>query len=298
MNTTDTEQTTTTKRTGRLDADARPVAISLAVLLALTALSAMALSFQAHTAVAADRLGAGVLAPAYPIAVDGALVALALAALIQARRGESRWLATGSLGIFTLLSAGVNVTHVLDITAPATPMPAVGVVLGALLPVMVLCLVEVLARVIFSAEPVGAAEVNQVADPAADRPEQITVTRTDTTPIQSGEPAPDQAAEPAAQQGDAPAEPVTAPTPIRRTTTPARKPASKKAKSAPTASLLPEDRVAEAERLIAEATDQGLSAQRAADAVSEQMGLPAGAVSKSRVTRWRRENTAPAAQAA
>lgn len=277
------------QRPGRLDADARPVAVALAGLLGLTALSAMMLSFQAHTDVAAERLGAGRLAFAYPLAVDGALVGLAVAMLVQARRGEDRKLAAFFLLFFTLLSSTVNVVHVLDITPPGTQYPLVGVVLGGLLPVMVLGLTEVLARVVFSPAATGPATPAQV-EPAAPAPvvqdEPADTDRPDPVPVTQAEPTP--AIHAAPEAADAPTEPlmparpapaiqaVPDPQPER----PVQKPKPRPAR--PTSGV-PEDRIAEVHgRIDALLAEGSLSRQEIADQLTAELDMP---ITKSRVAR-------------
>lgn len=243
-----TNETTKTERRGRLDADARPVAWTLAGLLGLTAMSAMALSFQAHMDVAASRLGAGPLAPAYPVAVDGALVGLAVAMLVQARRGESRILSGAFLTFFTLLSSIVNVIHVLDLPTRGS-LPYIGATFGGLLPVMVLGLTEVLCRVVFSPaqgpEPAAATKPVPEPDPRLD-PTSVSV----------------RVLEPATT-----VQPVLRPKAKRRTST---------------ASAVPENRVGEIHAAIDRLLGEGLSRQAIADQLTYETGLT---VSKSRVSR-------------
>lgn len=252
-----TNETIETRRRGRLDADAKPVAWTLAGLLTVTAAAAMTLSFQAHTQVAADRLRAGVLAPAYPVAVDGALVGLAVAMLVQARRGESRILSGLFLSFFTLLSSTVNVVHVLDFPVPAS-RPHTGAALGALLPVMVLGLTEVLCRVVFSL-PLSAhpGPVPQSAEP-------IQYTGGVDQAIETGrEPRPEPALRPAIQSVPDP----------RSTPNPRR--------SAPT-SAVPGDRIDEVNEAIDRLLAEGLSRQAVADRLTDELQIR---ISKSRVSR-------------
>lgn len=251
-----TNETTKTERRGRLDADARPVAWTLAGLLGLTATAAMALSFQAHTAVAAQRLGAQELAWAYPVAVDGALVGLAVAMLVQARRRESRILCALFLSFFTLLSATVNVVHVLDLPGRFS-LPYVGAVLGGLLPVMVLGLTEVLCRVVFT-------PANTPGSPTAAEPEP--------EPVGVPEPEP---------------EPV--PEPVRvleRDNTvqskPQARPKTKPQRRTTMAVAIPDARVDEINEAMDRLLVEGLSRQAIADQLTNETGLN---VSKSRVSR-------------
>lgn len=241
-----TNETTRMQRRGRLDADARPVAWALAGLLGVTAAAAMALSFQAHTQVAAERLGAGRLAAAYPVAVDGALVGLAVAMLVQARRGESRMLSGLFLSFFTLLSSTVNVVHVLDLPAPAT-LPYIGAVFGALLPVMVLGLTEVLCRVVFS--PAQAAEPIQDTGTTDQAIEPVPESRPESTPRPAIQAVPD---------------PRSTPKPRR------------------SASAVPGDRIDEVNEAIDGLLTQGLSRQAVADRLTDELQIP---ISKSRVSR-------------
>lgn len=243
-----TTETTKTERRGRLDADARPVAWTLAGLLGLTAMSAMALSFQAHTAVAAQRLGAGPLAPAYPVAVDGALVGLAVAMLVQARRGESRILSGSFLFFFTLLSSTVNIVHVLDLPTRGS-LPYIDAAFGGLLPVMVLGLTEVLCRVVFS-------PAQTIESPVATESGPAPVPKPDPRPS-----VPVRVLEPA--------------TTVRPT-----RPKAKRRTS--TASAVPENRVGEIHTAIDRLLGEGLSRQAIADQLSRETGLT---VSKSRVSR-------------
>ncbi|MGC2941951.1 DUF2637 domain-containing protein [Brevibacterium sp. FAM 24638] len=256
------DETTNMQRRGRLDADARPVAWTLAGLLAVTAVAAMALSFQAHTQVAAERLGAGRLAAAYPVAVDGALVGLAVAMLVQARRGESRMLSSLCLLFFTLLSSTVNVVHVIDLPAPVT-LPYIGAVFGALLPVMVLGLTEVLCRVVFS--PAQATESVTIQDTA----EPIAVQDTDAAD-QTIEPAP----EPQLESPPA-LRPATQAVPGLRSTPKPRR------RFAPT-SAVPDDRIDEVNEAIDRLLVEGLSRQAVADRLTDELQIP---ISKSRVSR-------------
>lgn len=247
-----TIETTKTERHGRLDADARPVAWTLAGLLGLTAVAAMVLSFQAHTAVAAQRLGAGPLAPAYPVAVDGALVGLAVAMLVQARRGESRNLSGLFLTFFTLLSSTVNVVHVLDLPTRSS-LPFIGAAFGGLLPVMVLGLTEVLCRVIFS-------PAQTIESPSA--------TASGPAPVSKPDPRPDPTSVSAREP-----EPATTVQPVPR-------PKAKQLTS--TASAVPENRVGEIHAAIDRLLGEGLSRQAIADQLTRETGLT---VSKSRVSR-------------
>lgn len=337
-----TEARRTATRTARIDADSGVVAWALAGVLIGTAASAMALSFQAHTDVAESRLGAGQLAWTYPIAVDGALVGLAVAMLVQARRGEPRLLSGTALLFFTLLSSTVNVTHIIDITTPGTPHPLIGVALGALLPLMVLALTEVLARVIFTPprplnQPADRTE-SGTADPAdslADRGGVAAADHDGSAPATQHDSATDRAADrsgsaagdhddsaparPATQTlthepahgGSAtathPGSPATQPathaltqapdhrdsTPATHAGSPTDQAASRPAIQAVPASGsrqrvasrtggVPEDRLDEVNRRIDELLGSGLSQQRIADELSDQMGL---SVTKSRVRR-------------
>lgn len=251
-----TNETIETRRRGRLDADAKPVAWTLAGLLTVTATAAMALSFQAHTQVAAERLGAGRLAATYPVAVDGALVGLAVAMLVQARRGESRILSGLFLSFFTLLSSTVNVVHVLDLPVPAS-LPYTGAALGALLPVMVLGLTEVLCRVIFSLPRDESSDLDQEVD----------------EPDQPGEHAPEPEDEPAAEP------------PMPRSAThkmPETRSAAKSQRRTDHSSAVPADRVAEVNEAIDRLLADGLSRQSIADRLTEELQIP---ISKSRVSR-------------
>ncbi|WP_101594417.1 DUF2637 domain-containing protein [Brevibacterium linens] len=251
-----TNETMEIRRWGRLDADAKPVAWTLAGLLTLTATAAMALSFQAHMQVAAERLGAGRLAAAYPVAVDGALVGLAVAMLVQARRGESRILSGLFLSFFTLLSSTVNVVHVLDLPGPAS-LPYTGAVLGALLPVMVLGLTEVLCRVIFSVP----------RDESADLAQEV------EEPDQPSEHAPAPEVEPAAES------------PMPRSVTrkmPEPRSAARSPRRSDHSSAVPADRIVEVNEAIDRLLKDGLSRQSIADRLTDELQIP---ISKSRVSR-------------
>lgn len=251
-----TNETAETRRRGRLDADAKPVAWTLAGLLTVTAAAAMALSFQAHAQVAAERLGAGRLATAYPVAVDGALVGLAVAMLVQARRGESRILSGLFLCFFTLLSSTVNVVHVLDLPALVS-LPYIGAALGALLPVMVLGLTEVLCRVIFSLPRC------EYAEPVQD------INETDQASEQDPEPEDEPAAEP----------PVPRPTTHKVSET---RSAAKSRRRTDHASAVPADRVTEVNEAIDRLLANGLSRQSIAVRLTDELQIP---ISKSRVSR-------------
>lgn len=87
------------------------ISIASTVLVFGLALVAFILSFDALQSLAAGSGVASQLAWMFPVAIDGFVVAAALAALRANLHGERAWYPNLLVGAFTLASAALNVTH-------------------------------------------------------------------------------------------------------------------------------------------------------------------------------------------
>ena len=117
-------------------------AISIISTLLVFALAAVAfvLSFDALSALAESNGISPELAPLFPLAVDGFILAAALAALRANLRGASAWFPSVLVGAFTVTSIALNVAHSNGILA--IPRPWLATVVAAVPPVALFLALE------------------------------------------------------------------------------------------------------------------------------------------------------------
>ncbi|KQT98365.1 hypothetical protein [Sanguibacter sp. Leaf3] len=150
---TEIETTPTAPAPTRLQADGRPIILTVTWLVGLLALASFAAGVPGLVAVGRWALLPGPMAFLVPVLLDGGILVMSLVATVNRARGDRSAFAWSVLGALTLASMGAQIAHVLS-EPSAGPWTAIaGAALAASFPALVFGSTHALLQIALAPAP-------------------------------------------------------------------------------------------------------------------------------------------------